>query len=107
MDHTEKDNLFTYLPKRTSLPDQRLNKIKDRLNQENQKPNLYKNKLSNYIDEKDVDQYQQILRKLNNKTMINDNIFEMFKYAPRLAGVKRESNPLLFYNQPTKTLRFY
>lgn len=103
----EKNNLFTYLPKQTKLPINRLNKLKNRIDLEQQNPQLFQNKLSNYLDKNDITTYQQQLKKLNNKTSVNDNVFEMFKYQPRLAGVKREINPLLYYNQSKNSLKFY
>jgi len=107
MEKSDKNNIFNYLPKKTLLPEKRLDGLKDRLDKENSNPNVYNNKLSNYVDKNDIKNYQTILRRLNNVTPINDNVFEMFKYQPRLAGVKREINPLLYYNQSKNSLKFY
>ena len=102
-----RSNLLNYLPKKTNLPPQRFDKIKDRIDQEHNSLLATPNRISNYIDKDDVSKYQDQLRRFNNLSPINDNILEMFKYSPRLAGVKREINPLIDYNQSKSSLKFY
>ena len=103
----DKSNLLNYIPRQTNLPSNRLDGLKNRIDLENKYPNQFANKLSRYVGKNDISNYQGQLNRFNNRTPVNDNVLEMFKYQPRLAGVKREINPLLDYNQSKRSLRFY
>ena len=108
MPKEEKNNLFTYKPKFATLPWEKLDVIKDRIDYENnRKGTPLNNKITNYFDKSDVKNLQKSLRINNDKKILDDNIMEMFKYAPRIAATKRESNPQLFYNNHKRLNKFY
>ena len=108
MPKEERNSLFTYKPRFATIPWEKLDLIKDRIDYEkNRKGTPLNNRITNYFDKKDVENVQKSLRITNDKKFLDDNIMEMFKYAPRMAATKRESHPEIFYNQSPRLSKFY
>ena len=100
----EKNNMFTYLPKKTIIPANRLNSVLEKFNQSDASPN----RINRFLTKDDVIKKIEYARRFNDLVPVDHDTFEIFKQKPRVAAVKREPSPLLNYlKTPTNKLHFY
>jgi len=103
----ERNNLFNYMPKFTTVPWEKLDIFKNRINYEKTSELPIKRKLSDIFDEKEITNLQKSLKIMNDRRILDDKMYELFKFAPRIASSIREPNSLLNYNQSKRMIKFY
>ncbi len=103
----ERNNLFNYIPKFTTVPWEKLDIFKNRLNYEKTSGLPINRRLSDTFNEKELTDLQKSLKITNDRRIFDDKMFELFKFAPRVASSIREPNPLINYNQSKRMIKFY
>ena len=101
MPKEEQKDLFTYKPQTTIIPKQNLIRYRNMVESDKTKLQHYSysgRNLYKFTDKDILDPMIKNASQRNNRLRFDDDVYELFKYKPRMASTKREINPLFNYS---------